>query len=334
MATEDSGKLPRFSQFSKAKQMEWKKKMMLFSFFLVVSVIIWLLNSLSKNYTTEIRYPIAYSKFPPNKMLVSDVPESLGLRVTAHGYALMSYKLTNRPIPLSFPVTSFAMNSLPGDTSSFYILTRYAREQVARQLPAELQLEEISPDTLIFRFANEVKRWVSVRPELTFKLGKNFITTDGVVISPESIRVSGPDIYLDTLQFARTLKMSLGQLQKDYSGVLKIDEDPRLNYSENRIACTISLEKLTEIQLQVPVQVNGLPDSLRVQTFPQQVRVTGKVGLSRYDRIVPEAFWIAVDYSDVVANKPRLEVSMKEAPEELKDAEFYPKTVEYLLSVK
>lgn len=334
MATEEPGKLPRFSQFSKAKQMEWKRKMMLFSFFLVVSIIIWLLNALSKNYTTEIKYPIAYSKFPPNKVLVSDVPESLVLRVSAHGYALMSYKLTNRPIPLNFPVTSFAMNSLPGDSSSFYILTRYAREQVSRQLPAELQLEEISPDTLIFRFANEIKRWVSVQPELTYEFGKNFTTTNGVVISPESIRVSGPDIYLDTLQFVRTVKMSLGQLQKDFSGVLKIDEDPRLNYAENKVSCKISLERLTEVQLQVPVQVNGLPDSLRVQTFPQQVRITGKVGLSRYERIVPEAFWIAVEYNDVLSNTPTLEVTMKAAPEALKDVEFYPKTVEYLLSVK
>lgn len=334
MATEDTGKFPRFSQLSKTKQLEWKRKMLLFSFFLVVAVIIWLLNALSKNYTTDIKYPITYSRFPQNKILVSDVPDHLLLKVNAHGYALLSYKLTNRPIPISFQVTNYAMNRMDQDTSMFYILTRYARAQVSRQLPAELQLQEISPDSLVFRFANEVRRKVPVDPKLDYRLEKNFTMVDGVEITPDSVWVTGPDIYLDTLQFVRTESLALGVLQKSYSGILKVDEDPGLSYKTTRIACMIDIEKLTEVQVQVKVQISGLPDSLRMQTFPQKVRVTGKVGLSKYDRIVPEAFWIGVDYHDIAEGNTQLPVTMRSRPQELRDADFYPRSVEYLLSVK
>jgi hypothetical protein len=140
--------------------------MLVFSFFLSIAILIWLLNALNKDYRTEIKYPITYSRLPENKLLVSDVPDHLDLKVNAHGYALLSYKLSKRPIPINFPISSFTMNRSMGDSSKFYLLTRYAREQVARQLPGELQLLEISPDSLIFQFASRVSRVMPVVPNI------------------------------------------------------------------------------------------------------------------------------------------------------------------------
>lgn len=334
MATENSRKSSRLSEIRKTKHLEWKRKTMVFSFFLAISVIIWLLNALSKNYTTEIEYPITYSRFPENKILVSDVPDHLELKVNAHGYALLSYKVTNRPIPLSFPVTSFTMNSLNGDTSSLYLLTRYARERVARQLPGELQLLEISPDSLIFRFANEVSRKIPVRPVINFKPGRNFTVKNGVMITPDSVQVTGPDIYVDTLQAIPTKTLELGNLEKSYKGVLPLKGFPRITYGTEKVECNIELEKMTEVQVMVPVQISGLPDSLRMQTFPQEVKVTGRIGLSKYDRVVPEAFWAEVNYQETLENKSRLQVQFKTMPDALIGISFYPQTVEYLLSVK
>ncbi len=334
MAKDDPGKISRLSELTKAKRLEWKRKMLVFSFFLASAIVIWLLNALSKDYTTEIKYPITYSKFPPEKILVSDVPDHLGLKVNAHGYALLSNKLSSRPIPLSFPISNFTMNKMPGDTTKFYILTRYARERIERQLSGELELLEISPDTLVFQFANEVSKWIPIEPQINFELVKGFTVINGVEVSPESIMVSGPDIYLDTLKVIRTEPRSLGELEKNFNGTLKPASYPRLTYAKSQVNCAIRIEKLTEVQVSVPIQINELPDSLRMQTFPQNVTVTGMIGLSRYERIVPEAFRIEVDYNDVVENRSRLEVVMKTKPDELIAAEYYPKSVEYLLSVK
>jgi len=334
MAADDSKKRSRFSEFRKTKHLEWKRKMIVFSFFLAIAIVIWLLNALSKEYTTEIEYPITYSKFPENKILVSDVPDHLRLKVNAHGYALLSYKLSNRPIPLSFPVTSFTMNTMNGDTSRLFLLTRFARERVARQLPSELQLLEISPDSLIFQFAAEVSKKLPVQPVINFTPGRNFILKNEIAILPDSVRVTGPDIYVDTLQAVPTKTVGLGTLEKSYRGTVQLKGFPRIRYSTDRVECTIELEKMTEVQVMVPVQISGLPDSLLMQTFPQEVRVTGRIGLSNYERIVPEAFWAGVDYEETLENKSRLQVQLRTVPNDLSGVSFYPQTVEYLLSVK
>ena len=334
MASEGNRIMGRLPEFSKTKQLEWKRKMLVFSFFLAISVIIWLLNALSKNYTTEIKYPITYSRFPENKVLVSEVPDHLVLKVNAHGYAILSYKLTNRPIPINFPVSSFAMNRMSSDTSKSYLLTRYAREQVARQLPGELQLLEISPDSLIFKFATEISKKLPVEADISYEIERGFIIKNGIVLSPDSVLVSAPDIYLDTIQSIKTRKSSLGKLEKTYTGALKIKDIEYFKIREEEVSCTIELEKLTEVQVKVPILVSGIPDSLRIQTFPQEVRITGTVGLSEYSRIVPEAFRVEVSYDEILENKNRLQVQVISKPDALSAINIYPQTVEYILSVK
>ena len=334
MATENSRKTGRLPDFSKAKQMEWRRKMMVFSFFLIISIIIWLLNALNKDYTTELKYPVTYNRFPENKVLISDVPDHLLLKITAHGYAILSYRLTNRPIPINFRLTSYAMNRMAGDSTRFFMLTRYAREEVSRQLPREFELLEISPDSLIFQFANEVNKTVKIMPELSYELGRDFTIKGEIRTQPDSLTIFGPDIYLDTISVMKTKRKNLGLLDKSYSGVLDILKYPRVNSSVEQVKCSIDLEKLTEVQIMVPIQLSGVPDSLRLQTFPQQVRVTGKIGLSNYERIVPEAFWIEVNYAEVLENKTRLQVKLRTWPDELSGVDYYPRSVEYLLSVK
>ncbi len=308
--------------------------MLVFSFFLAISIIIWLLNALSKNYTAELNYPITYSDFPEGKVLISDIPNHLRLKVNAHGYAILSYKLSKRPIPISFQISTFAMNRMPGDSSRYYLLTRYARERISRQLPAELQLVEISPDSLIFQFATQIKKNLIVLPNLNFKVGRDFTLKNGIAINPDTIVVTGPDLLLDTMSGIPTKPMDLGELEKDFSGTLTPVQYKHCTYSHDKIKLSLELEKLTEVQVMVPVQVSGVPDSIRMQTFPQQIRVTGRIGLSQYDRIVPEAFWAEVSFNEAGEGKSRLPVQLKTQPRELTGVSFYPQTVEYLLTLK
>lgn len=327
-------RLQNIPAFSQRNRMQWKRKLLLFSFFLILSVFIWTLNALSKNYTTEIKYPISYTSFPEKRVQINKLPEFLGLKVNAHGYALLRYKLTNRPVPINFRVSSYTMNRFPNDSSMYFLLTRYAREQIARQLPSDLELIELSPDSLIFQFATEVKKLVKVSPSVSFELGKEFTVIGDVKLTPDSIMVTGPDLYLDTLSSLTTETIELGLIEKSYNETLGIIEFPGCKFETDEVVCNIDLEKLTELQMYVPIQIVGLPDSMRMQTFPPRIKVSGILGLSNYDRVSAESFWAEVDYSEVLENKTRIQVDMRQYPDYLLNLNFYPQTVEYLLSVK
>jgi hypothetical protein len=58
------------------------------------------------------------------------------------------------------------------------------------------------------------------------------------------------------------------------------------------------------------------------------------VGLSNYERIENYPFRAVVDFLKIEERVPNLNVSIQNLPEYLLGYEYYPKTVEYLKSLK
>ncbi|MFZ5941078.1 MAG: hypothetical protein ACOYXB_10950 [Bacteroidota bacterium] len=330
----ETGVFNKWPSFSEREKLQFRKKLLMFSFFLLLSVIIWFLNALSKNYTTEIKYPVSYSKFPQGKVLIDEPPDHLVLRVNAHGYALMRYKLVNRPVPVNFKVSAFTMNSLAADPTRFYILTRFAREQVSRQLPQEFELIDILPDTLVFHFARNIRKELPVKAVLNFTVDRQFTTVSGTVLTPDSIWVTGPDVMLDTMTAIRTQRVDLGTLTKSFEGKLALESIKYINAERDNVNCNIELERYTEVVVDVPLEVVHLPDSMSVQTFPPKIRISSTVGLSKFALVTPSSFRAQADYREVAEGKTRLTVRIVREPEFLMSSDFNPKSVEYLLSEK
>ena len=237
-----------------------------------------------------------------------------------------------KPVPISFKVSAFTLNRPGQDSSRAFILTRYMKDQVSKQLPSELQLLEIKPDTLYFQFARRITRMLKIKPDFTFEVGNQFTTRDGIILEPDSVKVTGPDVILDTLQYVTTVRSDLGMLSRNYSDKVRLNKLQDLEYDRSRVNCTIELEKYTEVQLSIPIEVINLPDSLSLQTFPARIKLTCTVGLSKYDRLDNNQFRAVVDYSAVSERTQELDVSMQNIPVYLLSYDYYPKSVEYLIS--
>ena len=304
----------------------------MFSVFLMISVFIWLLNALSKNYTSVIEYPLVYTDFPEDRVFVGDLPENLELRINAHGYVILKYKTFRKPSPISFKVSAFTFNRPGQDSSRAYILTRYLIDQVSRQLQADMQLLDIKPDTLHFQFARRITRMVKIQPDFEYQLDQQFTIKDGIILEPDSVEVTGPDLILDTLRYIYTVKSDLGNLSRNYSDKVKLKRIGDLDYSRSKVNCSFELERFTEVQLTIPIEVLNLPDSIALQTFPSRVKLTCNVGLSKYDRVNGSPIRAVVDYTEIKEGNALLDVNIQNIPVYLLSYEFYPKTVEFLKS--
>jgi len=305
----------------------------MFSVFLIISASIWMLNALSKNYTSIIEFPLEYTDFPQDRVFVGEMPGHLDLQINAHGYALLRYKMFRKPDPIGFKISAFNMNSR-GEGSSDYVLTRYLRDRISAQLDPELQLLEIKPDTLYFQFTERVSRRVRVRPDLAFSVDNQFTIKDEIKVTPDSVDLTGPDLILDTLDFVSTERVDLGLLTRNFKDKMRLKQIPELVYAVSRVECSIELERFTEMQVPVPIVVLNLPDSILVQTFPSRVILTCKVGLSKYDRIEGHPFRAVVDYELIDERTKDLNVNVQNLPLYLISYEYSPKSVEFLKSRK
>ena len=175
---------------------------------------------------------------------------------------------------------------------------------------------------------------VKIRPDFRYQVDKQFTIMDGIRLEPDSVEVTGPDVILDTLAYIYTEKSDLGQLSRNFSDKVRLRKIRDLELSRSRINCSIELERFTEVQLSIPIEVLNLPDSIAIQTFPSRVKLTCNVGLSKYDRMDGNLFRAVVDYSEIEERARMLDVSIQNVPVYLLSYEYYPKSVEYLKSRK
>ena len=173
---------------------------------------------------------------------------------------------------------------------------------------------------------------VKVRPDFNYEIDNQFTIKDGIVLEPDSVEVTGPDIILDTLNYVYTVRSELGLVARDFDDKVRIRKLSDLEYSRSRINCSFELERFTEVQLSIPIEVLNTPDTITVQTFPSRVKLTCNVGLSKYDRVDGSQIRAVVDFENIVEGTKLLDVDIQNIPLYLLSYEYYPKTVDYLKS--
>lgn len=291
------------------------------------------MNALSKNYTTNISYPIRYRNFPEDKTLIGEPPDELILKVNAHGYTLLRHKMGTRYVPIVFSVKSFTLNRTGNpDSSRYFIETRYTREYITRQLSSEFEIIEIKPDTIFFPFADVLSKKVPVTLKASYKLGKQLVFKSPPKITPDSIRISGPEYIIDTIRNTQTRETDLGMINSSTTETLGIKRLENLIYETTRVEIQFEIEKFTEKTLSVPVRVLNLPDSLNIKLFPPKISVVCQVGLSKFENLQSSMMRAEVDYNQVKEqNTDKMTVKLENVPSYIKSFTYSPKTVEYLI---
>jgi len=324
--------LERILSFFKGDELVFRRKALVFIFFLALSIIIWLMNALSKTYTADIDYPIRFKNYPENKTLIGDLPSSITLRVSADGYVLLRNRISSKYIPIVFNVKSFTLSQFSGNDSSFsYIESRFILEYVSKQLNSVFEIISIKPDTLIFPFAKSQSKMVPIISKAVYELDKQLIFKNKLAIRPDSIKVFGPDYIIDTISCAYTIPENLKVISR--SDVIEIDleEIKYVKYNTESVELIFDIEKFTEKVLEVPVTLINVPDSLILKTFPRQLLLSCQIGLSNFELLEPEMFSLQVDYNSIVSGVSRLQVELTKQPNFVRGVNFKPKTVEYLI---
>jgi hypothetical protein len=92
----------------------------------------------------------------------------------------------------------------------------------------DLKVLAISPDTLMFRFAIKKNRIIKVIPAFEYEPGSSMVPDSLVSIDPQSIEAEGPDLFVDTIRFIRTLPVKITQHGALFSRSLGLQEVHKL----------------------------------------------------------------------------------------------------------
>ncbi len=308
-----------------------------FSFFLVISIFLWLLVKLSQEYTTIITYPIEYKNFPENKINIYELPPKLRLKITASGFEILKYQITSKIMPITLDVASAKLNVTKNDTNKIFIETFTLLQTINAQLTdrkiiKNLKVTEIKPDTLFFHFTAVISKRVKLVANTEIAFERQYMQKSEIVLTPDSILIKGPKHIVDTIQFLETELLKLENIKEDTKTEINIKEYKNILFLQKTTLIKIQVEQFTENNVIIPINIKNVPDSLILKIFPNKLKINYLVGVSNYNSINSQDFVVYVDFNDIKDNiNNKLKIKFEKIPDKIKKYTYNPTSTEYLI---
>jgi hypothetical protein len=309
-------------------------KAFVFLICLCLASFLWVLNALQKRYIDHISIPVQYINKPSSKELTGKLPDHLELTVDAVGYTLLQYKLNIAISPLLIDVNELTNNYLENNFSTKYSISAIKhRDEFAKQLSNEMTITTIRPDTITFKISHLVEKLVKVYPLLSLDFAKEFIQHKEAQVEPESVLIRGPEEILDTLKFIYTKSIEGKNISQSLTKSTSLIIPNELKSETSKVSVKVMVEQYTEGKFEVPIQVNSQPEGLTIKTFPSQVKVLCRVGISDYNKLSNASFKAVIDFTGN-SQRSKLPVKLLNLSDDIISVDYMPKEVEFIIERK
>lgn len=281
-----------------------------FLFFILFSVVVWVFVQFSKEYIQLINVPVNYVNVPMDKFLTEDNPEKLQLRMENTGFKIAWFSLFPPTLNIDLSEAQYGNGELVYEIEDHRI-------DIQEQLGINFDNTRFLLDVLTIEYEQLKEKTLPVIPEVQIGFAVGYAATDSLKIAPDSIRISGPEGVIDTLQNLKTFPVDLKDVKGDIRGTVAIDTTgiPHVNLYQNKVEYRLDVEKFTEGKLKVPVDILNVPEGVNVVIFPKEVLLFYQVNLQDFKKITASDFRIAVDFSNLKPNQSFLIPKIVEKPE-------------------
>ena len=261
--------------------------------FLVASILIWLLITLSKEYTTSILLSVSYNKLPQDKLLQKEPINKIEVLVKGTGFKIISAKLKSNLVQVN------TNNLTKKSKLKYYLLLKNQQPNIQKQLSSGLQIEQILKDTIYLELGSLASKKVPVKLNSDIEYHIGYDTYAAIKLTPDSITISGPETKINTIHILNLSDLKLEDVKSDFENTLSIikpNNSEDVNFSTELVKVTGNVEKFTEGSFELPFVVKNLPKGLELTTFPKKIKVIYKVRLSNFNKIDKNSFKIECDY--------------------------------------
>ena len=300
----------------------------MFFVFLACSATIWFIKALSQTYVSTAAFDLQYVNLPDGYLFKGASKDEMDVKLRAGGFQFLGFNFKNR-------IVSIDVAEAEKNTGKFFIPETRYRAQIENQLPQAMALLEIEDDTLFLDMLPVFTRKVPVKPRINLDLSQNYLLDGDVVITPDSISITGPKEEIDTIQQLRTERLSLADLNDDFSKRLKIEVSSQLkntSFSESQVVLKGKIVRFSERVFEVPITVINLPADLEIKTFPDKVSVICKAKIDRLKLLKDTDFQVIADYADQKdSQSDELALTLKIKPEGLHSVSLKEKGTEYIV---
>ncbi len=303
------------------------REVFLFLFFLLVSCCFWLMLTLNQKYETNVDFSVHLSNLPDNVAFSSSTEKTVTVRLRDRGTIIADYLFNSfRPIVVDFSELQKRDGYLSLPVASL-------RKRIESRLQNSSSLITFQPDSFLYYVKEDAIR-VPVRVNGDFSTARQYIAEAAKAI-PDSVLVFAPQAIADTLQYISTQYIVQNELRDSVVLSAKLMHDKKIECIPDTVQVVIPVTPYIQKSFDVPVIGVGFPNGTMLRAFPSHVKVIADIGMLYLNKITPDDFEVAVDYSDIVAgNADRVKLRLLKSPSAVSNVRIAPGEIEYLIETE
>lgn len=257
------------------RQLSWR----VFALLLVVSCALWLAGKLSHRYTTEISIPIEFTADYKADVWVRTATQKVRFRVEGDGGNLLLYKMgLGRTI--SIPISALKMNKYSSRNPYLFTITEESLVRAISVAQTDFRIA-IMTDTLPKALISPIKeRKIPIVSRVHIDCVDQFMVVGGVHVVPDSVSIKAPLSMLDTIKLIYTKPLNIEKCSSSQSGAVDLELPESLVASHDVVRYEASVQRFTERQYHLPIEVTGAPIGSFI--IPNTVKVTVQIPLTEY----------------------------------------------------
>ena len=324
-----NSKISNFSEYFNVGKTRNKNRAVVFLVCLSIATTLWFFNALSKNYSTTVSYPVKFTNPPANRFLAEKTPEKLDLEIDGQGFTLLRDKLFSFA-PIKLDIEDITKN-LDSNSGIFKVTSRNLISGITDQLNDEIKITNIYPEILTIVLDSLITKTIPVELDLTIDFEPQFNLKSAITTTPDEVKITGPAILLNKISVLKTKVNITNKLNASIIQKIDLIHHDKTTISPEKVSLVIDVEKYTEKEMRIPIEILHKPEKARIKLFPSELKVVFNVGLSRFENIKPSDFGASVDYNSIVKDVNYLTINLYKKPEFIQGLRFVPEKVEFLI---
>ena len=287
--------------------------------------------SLSKEYAIVVSFPVKYTNLPADKLIVNQLPEIIDIEIRSSGFNLLIYKLKQHRETVFIDINDAKVSSTK---NNYFISCNNHLDKITSQFSNAIKVVRIKPDTVFINYNKKISKTVPVKVNVNLEFAEQYQQSDSIQIEPKFVDVLGTDEVLSKISFVETAIYNLKNQEKTILMDLKLVKSAamkQVEFSQYTVKMKVNVTKFTEAVLELPVNVENLPNGLNLKTFPDKITVKYQVAFNDYGKISPSDFKIAVDYSKIEQGSNKLKVQIVKFPTNVRSVKLSNERVEYII---
>lgn len=290
---------------------------------LCIATVFWLFLSLYDEVERDYDIPFVIENQPDSIVIVDALPASFNIVVQGKGVQFLHFLWHDvRPLKVNFKDYT--------TSGGYFTIPRQKLDALFREYFGQgIKIVSLRPENVRAAYTSNVGKKVPLEISADIQTNMQYVISGPITANIDSVMVYSANEIPASLTSVTTYPLIRSGLKDTTEYTLKIRPVDGMRIIPDQVTVRVPVEPLIAKKRVIPIEVQNLPDDVRLITFPSVVEVSYLVPMSQYSRDLNVR--MLVDYSTINRESQKVKVYSSAISGVFRNFKFSPDSVEYII---